>query len=266
MRANGAVMAGLAALVAVAWLAPAAPAVEDENQSTARPGEFLVAAPGMNDPRFYHAVILIVQHDRGGAFGLIVNRPVEDEPLAKLLQELGQKTDGASGKIAIYAGGPVEADIGFVLHSAEYKQPETMTIDKELAVTSSPAVLRHRHPARAEEIHLRFRLCRLGAGPARERAGPSRVVHRARRREAAVRRRPGEALAGRARPARAGALSRTIFAFGAAFFLAALRAGAFAAALRGARQSRSVAIRAPATRASSFAHMMLGWTRRMNGP
>jgi putative transcriptional regulator len=142
MRAVRAAASGLAALVAVACLAPAAPAVEDENQSTARPGEFLVAAPGMNDPRFYHAVILIVQHDRGGAFGLIVNRPVEDEPLAKLLQELGQKTDGASGKIAIYAGGPVESDIGFVLHSAEYKQPETMAIDEKLAVTSSPAVLR----------------------------------------------------------------------------------------------------------------------------
>jgi len=142
MRAMRAAIAGLAALVAVAWVASAAPAAGDGDASAARPGTFLIAAPGMNDPRFYHAVILIVQHDRGGAFGLIVNRPVEDEPLAKLLQELGQKSDGASGKIAIYAGGPVEADIGFVLHSAEYKQPETMAIDKELAVTSSTAVLR----------------------------------------------------------------------------------------------------------------------------
>jgi putative transcriptional regulator len=83
-----------------------------------------------------------VQHDRGGAFGLIVNRPVEDEPLAKLLQELGQNSDDVSGEIAIYAGGPVESALGFVLHSAEYKQPETMAIGKDLAVTSSPAVLR----------------------------------------------------------------------------------------------------------------------------
>jgi len=142
MRAMRAAIAGLAALVTVAWVASAAPAAGDGDASAGRPGSFLIAAPEMNDPRFYHAVILIVQHDRGGAFGLIVNRPVEDEPLAKLLQELGQKSDDASGKIAIYAGGPVEADIGFVLHSAEYKQPETMAIDKELAVTSSTAVLR----------------------------------------------------------------------------------------------------------------------------
>lgn len=142
MRALRAAVSGLAALVAVAWVAPAAPAAGDSDQASPRPGEFLVAAPEMNDPRFYHAVVLIVQHDRGGAFGLVVNRPVEDEPLAKLLQELGQKTDEANGTIAIYAGGPVEADIGFVLHSAEYKRPETMAIDNELAVTSSPAVLR----------------------------------------------------------------------------------------------------------------------------
>ena len=142
MRGIRAAVSGVAALVAAASLASAAPAGGDSDAIAARPGAFLVAAPEMNDPRFYHAVILIVQHDRGGAFGLIVNRPVEDEPLAKLLGELGQKTDGASGKIAIYAGGPVESDIGFVLHSAEYQQPETMAIDKDLAVTSSPAVLR----------------------------------------------------------------------------------------------------------------------------
>ena len=142
MRAIRAAVSGLAALVAVAFVAPAAQAAGDSDQLSARPGEFLIAAPEMNDPRFYHSVILMVQHDDGGAFGIIVNRPVEDEPLAQLLEELGQKTEGASGQIAIYAGGPVDADIGFVLHSAEYKQPETMAIDDKLAVTSSPAVLR----------------------------------------------------------------------------------------------------------------------------
>ena len=142
MRAIRVAILGLATLVAGAWVAPAAPAAGDADQPAVQLGAFLIAAPEMNDPRFYHTVILIVQHDRDGAFGLIVNRPVEDEPLAKLLQELGQATDGASGKIAIYAGGPVEIDIGFVLHSAEYKQPETMAIDSEVAVTSSPAVLR----------------------------------------------------------------------------------------------------------------------------
>jgi putative transcriptional regulator len=143
MRAIRAMLLSLATLGAVSLRAPAAPTpADDSGAPQAEAGEFLIAAPEMGDPRFDHAVILLVQHDSGGAFGLIVNRPVDQEPLAQLLGELGQKTDGASGQIAIYAGGPVESDIGFVLHTAEYHQPETMSIDGKLAVTSSAAVLR----------------------------------------------------------------------------------------------------------------------------
>jgi hypothetical protein len=39
-------------------------------------GKFLVANPALPDPRFAHAVILMVKHDANGAFGLVINRPV----------------------------------------------------------------------------------------------------------------------------------------------------------------------------------------------
>ena len=105
-------------------------------------GQFLIAAPGMGDPRFYHAVILVVRHDKDGALGIVVNRPVETEPMRRLLDELGQSGSGASGKVEIFAGGPVQPDVGFVLHSAEYKRAGTMAIDGKVAMSSSPAVLR----------------------------------------------------------------------------------------------------------------------------
>src|SRR5579864_5284145 len=70
-------------------------------------GQLLIAAPDMGDPRFAHAVILMVHHDRNGAFGLIVNRPVEEQDLVRLLNDLGQNSDGVAGKIEIYLGGPV---------------------------------------------------------------------------------------------------------------------------------------------------------------
>ncbi len=113
-------------------------------------GQLLVAAPDMGDPRFDHAVILIVHHDRGGAFGIIVNRPIEEQKLSDILADLGQDNTGVAGSIEIYAGGPVEPRQGFVLHSADYKRPETFPIDGRIAVTSSPSVLRdiaeHRGP------------------------------------------------------------------------------------------------------------------------
>ncbi len=105
-------------------------------------GQLLIAAPSMGDPRFAHAVILLVRHDRNGALGLVVNRPVEEKALASLLDALGQDSKNAVGNIEIYLGGPVEPQLGFVLHSAEYQRPETIAIDGAVAVTSSPIVLR----------------------------------------------------------------------------------------------------------------------------
>jgi putative transcriptional regulator len=105
-------------------------------------GQFLIAAPGMGDPRFYHAVILVVRHDKEGALGIVVNRPVETEPIGRLLEDLGQSGSGASGKVDIFAGGPVQPEVGFVLHSAEYKRAGTLAIDGKVAMSSSPAVLR----------------------------------------------------------------------------------------------------------------------------
>ena len=142
MRPIHATLWAFVALTALGLPVPAAPTPPGDSAGIqAAPGEFLIAAPEMGDPRFDHAVVLLVQHDKDGAFGIVVNRPIEEKSLAGLLEDLGQKTDGVSGKVEIYAGGPVEADIGFVLHSAEYRRAETMKIDGKVAVTSSPAVL-----------------------------------------------------------------------------------------------------------------------------
>ena len=127
-------------------------------------GELLIASPDMGDPRFAHAVILMVHHDHNGAFGLIVNRPVKEEELAQLLDDLGQKSDGIKGKIEIYLGGPVETQLGFVLHSADYQRAETIAIDGTVAVTSSPAVLRDIAAKRGPQKYI-FAFGYAGWGP-----------------------------------------------------------------------------------------------------
>jgi putative transcriptional regulator len=40
-------------------------------------GKVLIASPDLLDPNFVKTVILIVQHDEGGAMGLIINRALE---------------------------------------------------------------------------------------------------------------------------------------------------------------------------------------------
>ena len=58
-------------------------------------GQLLIATPAMRDPRFDQAVILVVRHDENGALGIVINRPVGEQPLARFLAALGDKDFGS---------------------------------------------------------------------------------------------------------------------------------------------------------------------------
>jgi putative transcriptional regulator len=132
----------LAAAVLALLLTAALPAPTALPQRASLAGQLLVAAPSMGDPRFYQTVIMLVRHDRTGAMGIVVNRPLQERPVAALLEALGEKADGAAGNVRIFAGGPVQPELGFVLHSAEYRRADTMEIDGHVAMTSSREILR----------------------------------------------------------------------------------------------------------------------------
>ena len=105
-------------------------------------GQLLVATSEMGDPRFFHAVIYMIEHDASGAMGLLVNRPVATVPLARLLADVGADTAGVSGTIRVRLGGPVEVSRGAVLHTAEYAAKETLRVTSLVSVTWEPEVLR----------------------------------------------------------------------------------------------------------------------------
>jgi putative transcriptional regulator len=105
-------------------------------------GQILIASPGLRDPRFDHTVVLVVRHSAGGALGIVLNRPLGERPLASLLDAIGEKENGVSGSLRIFSGGPVEPEIGFVIHSTDYHRPETVEIDGRIAMTSSREILR----------------------------------------------------------------------------------------------------------------------------
>jgi len=120
-------------------------ALPGSDEAPARPslaGQLLVAAPSMGDPSFKRTVILIVQHGPGGAFGIVINKPIGEQPLASVFKALGQKEGNVTGSVRIFSGGPVQPELGFVVHSADYRRPETTTLTDRLSVTSSVAILR----------------------------------------------------------------------------------------------------------------------------
>jgi len=146
------IAAALLLLPTLSWAAPTAPPEDDAGPASLR-GQLLVASPAIGDPRFYHAVILIVRHDKGGAFGIMINRPVEERTLTSLLAAIGKPDDTAEGKVEVYAGGPVELGAGFIVHTTDYHHPDTIAIDGRIAVTSNPDILRdighHKGPAKS---------------------------------------------------------------------------------------------------------------------
>ena len=105
-------------------------------------GRVLIASTGMGDPRFRRTVILIVRHGKEGALGIAINRPAGERPLASLLEPLGDKDHENAGSVRIFAGGPVQRQMGFVVHSTDYQHAETIAINAELAATTSADVLR----------------------------------------------------------------------------------------------------------------------------
>jgi putative transcriptional regulator len=139
----------ITALVSCAALAPAAlvalPAPDGGSVapgSASLTGQLLIAPPAMSDPRFYHAVILMVRHDRNGAFGIVVNRPVAERSLASVLRALGDTDAAVEGNVRVFAGGPVQPERGFVVHSADYHRADTLDIDGRVAMTATREILR----------------------------------------------------------------------------------------------------------------------------
>jgi putative transcriptional regulator len=85
----------------------------------------------------------MMRHDRNGAFGPVINRPLGERSFKELLQAVGDK-DAADteGNVPVFSGGPVQPELGFVLHSADYHRASTLVIDSHVAMTSSREILR----------------------------------------------------------------------------------------------------------------------------
>jgi putative transcriptional regulator len=88
-------------------------------------GRLLVAMPGIGDPRFERAVVLLIAHDAEHAMGLTVNRPVEGLSVRRLLRRLGVKSTIEMPRDLVMMGGPVERDRGFVLHTDDYNAADS---------------------------------------------------------------------------------------------------------------------------------------------
>jgi putative transcriptional regulator len=84
---------------------------EEREQPRWLGGHLLISDFDLVDPNFHQTVVLMIDHDEEGAFGLVVNRP-SPFSLGEVVE--GMEHGPASG-IPVYVGGPVQQDALFVL-------------------------------------------------------------------------------------------------------------------------------------------------------
>lgn len=134
----------------------------------------LLSMPQLVDPNFHRAVVLMIEHNEQGSFGLILNKP-SAMTVKELLEalELGWTGDAEA---MVGSGGPVMPTSGWVLHRPSpaigigaatladgLENEGTVSVTSDVDLSTSPGKLKliaERPPDR-----LRFLLGYAGWGP-----------------------------------------------------------------------------------------------------
>ena len=104
-------------------------------------GQFLLAMPGIGDPRFEKAVIAMCVHDDSGALGIGLGRIVPRIGFHSLLRQL-DIDPGVAPDVPIHLGGPVEPQRGFLLHTLDWGGQDSVQVGERWALTATLDILR----------------------------------------------------------------------------------------------------------------------------
>lgn len=104
-------------------------------------GQFLLAMPGIGDPRFDRAVIAMCVHDHDGALGIGIGETIDGLGLHDLLKQF-EIDPGEAPDAPVHFGGPVEPRRGFVLHATDWGGQDTVDVAGRWALSGTVDVLR----------------------------------------------------------------------------------------------------------------------------
>ena len=140
----------------------------DEHSEHSLAGKLLLAMPALGDPRFYRAVIFMCAHDEKGAMGLVVNHIMPDLEFRSLIEQLKIssyiESDLGAFEMPVMCGGPVEGARGFILHSHDFRQKDTVCVGDFYGITGTIEALREIAAGKGPD-HLLFLLGYAGWGP-----------------------------------------------------------------------------------------------------
>jgi len=95
---------------------------------------FLIATEKMKDNRFEKTVIVMLENDENGAWGLTINKHLGTMPIALLIDPSLNTSEERERlykiDIPVFWGGPVDVKEIFILHSTEYQSKTTKNYGK----------------------------------------------------------------------------------------------------------------------------------------
>ena len=104
-------------------------------------GQFLLAMPGIGDPRFERAVIAMCVHDEEGALGIGIGRIAKKIRFHALLKQL-EIEPGVAPDCPIHVGGPVEQQRGFILHSDDWAGQDSVDVSGRWRLSGTLDILK----------------------------------------------------------------------------------------------------------------------------
>ena len=103
--------------------------------------QFIIAMPGLADPIFHHTVTYLCQHTKEGALGIVINRSA-DMKLGEIFKQMDiAVARPEAAEAPVFAGGPVQQDRGFVVHTTCGEWDMTMPVSDNISLTTSRDVI-----------------------------------------------------------------------------------------------------------------------------
>jgi len=110
------------------------------NQFPSLKNHLLIAMPSLTDLNFSHSVTLLCEHNEDGAMGIVINQPL-DFSTSELLEHMEIPATQSQNINPVFAGGPVQVDRGFVIHRAHKLWKSSITLEKDISITTSSDIL-----------------------------------------------------------------------------------------------------------------------------
>lgn len=115
---------------------------DEDDQAGYLAGKLLIAMPGIGDPRFEHAVVLVCIHNDEHAMGVRINLPLDGMTVAGVLDKLEVEGRARDPHQLVLLGGPVERDRGYVIHSDDFSvMGSTMPVSEGIQLTATREIL-----------------------------------------------------------------------------------------------------------------------------